>query len=95
MSVDILYRLRAMQEATETGRPTGFVKDIWRTAADEIEHLRSAASDGAAEEMRQACLAICADYGKDIKNDAIQQVFAQHVCDKIAARIRELNPIAK
>lgn len=37
---DILERLRAMQEVTELGRPAAFMKDIWKVAADEIEHLR-------------------------------------------------------
>ena len=45
MSADILERLRAMQQATETGCPTGFVKDIWQCAADEIEHLRGLLAD--------------------------------------------------
>lgn len=52
---------------------------------------RAAARLEGAEKMREACLAICADYAKDIKNDAIKQIFAEHVCDKIAARIRALT----
>jgi hypothetical protein len=45
MSVNIVERLRAMQDATEAGQPTAFVKDIWQCAADEILRLRGLVED--------------------------------------------------
>ena len=37
---DVLERLRELQEADKSGGPVGFVRDIWKCAADEIARLR-------------------------------------------------------
>lgn len=44
---DIVERLRAQQEAAEAGLPSRYVKDIWRSAADEIERLSALSQNNA------------------------------------------------
>ena len=38
---DILDRLRELQKLSEEGKPFGYVKDVFKCAADEIEMLRA------------------------------------------------------